>query len=55
MTDEVSVWNRLREAGDRFKWTLGVILLFVVLAALTLNAVASLLTPLLFLLGGIDH
>lgn len=55
MTDEEPVRSRLREVGDRFGWTLRVILLFVILAALALHAAAIFLLPLLLLLGGIDH
>ncbi|MFC9288693.1 hypothetical protein [Streptomyces sp. NPDC057052] len=55
MTGGKSVRSRLREVGDRFGWTLGVTVLLVVPAALALDAAASLLTPLLFLPGGIDH
>ncbi|WP_424854998.1 hypothetical protein [Streptomyces sp. SAI-170] len=47
--------SRIREVGDRFGWTLRVILLLAILAALAINAAAHLLVPLLFWLGDIDH
>ncbi|MFJ4884617.1 hypothetical protein [Streptomyces sp. NPDC088731] len=56
MADKGSVMARLRQAGDRLRWILLVVLMFCLLAYMLMSFLGFALLQFFFVLGGtVDH